>query len=239
MTRVITTDVRGIRLHLAGYTRALELCARMNRETEVLDFIDRIPRDEVFFDLGACEGRFALYAALRGVNCYAFEPEEMNYEALLKNAELNRYASSRLRTFKLAVGDTRHETKIKIGQPWAGGHHKVLSDAGSRIDLNFDFVSEQSVQVVTLDEFLREENLPQPDYLKVDIDGSELSFLRGARRTLSHPKLKSLIFELHEKDTGYHKIIDSLADLGFMATDRHEVEPYLFNIVFQRTESAS
>src|SRR5438874_9975831 len=37
----------------------------------------------------SCEGRFSLYAALRGVRCFAFEPEELNFRALMENIELN------------------------------------------------------------------------------------------------------------------------------------------------------
>jgi hypothetical protein len=81
--------VRGTSMQLAAYTRALELCARMNRETEVLDFIDSVPLGGCLYDLGACEGRFALYAALRSIRCYAFEPESMNFAAMLRNIDLN------------------------------------------------------------------------------------------------------------------------------------------------------
>jgi len=188
----------------------------------------------MLFDLGACEGRFALYAAVRGVNCYAFEPEQMNYEALRTNIELNPAAESYLTTFNLAVGNVHHQTTIKIGQPWAGGHHKVLSDVSSRVDLDFDFTSEQSVEVVALDEFISEAKLPDPDYLKVDIDGSEVSFLRGASKTLQGPSVQGIIFELHEADASYQEVNDFLSSIGFRAMDRHEVEPGLFNIIFRR-----
>ena len=63
----VVTHVRGVNLSLVSYTRALELCARMNYETEVLDFIDEIGEGQVLYDLGACEGRFALYAAMQQV----------------------------------------------------------------------------------------------------------------------------------------------------------------------------
>src|SRR5947207_15699801 len=87
--KIVTNQVRGIELRLVGYTRPLELCARMNRETEVLDFIDGIGAHEVLYDLGACAGRFSLYAALRGVRCFAFEREELNFRALMADIELN------------------------------------------------------------------------------------------------------------------------------------------------------
>src|SRR5581483_3974241 len=102
---VISTTVRGIELRLVGYTRALELCARMNRETEVLDFIDGMERGAVLYDIGACEGRFSLYAASRGIRCIAFEPEELNFKALTENIDLNQAGVGRLITpWQCAVG---------------------------------------------------------------------------------------------------------------------------------------
>lgn len=235
MTNIVSTVVRDVTLNLVGYTRALELCARMNRETEVLDFIDRIEPGEVLYDLGACEGRFALYAALNGVRCYAFEPESMNFKALQENLALNGASAECLLTpFNCAVGESNHRSSIKIGQPWAGGHHRVLSDVSSRVDLDFNFVSEQPVEVVALDHFVETRNLPAPNYMKVDVDGSELSFLKGAQQTLASPGLKAVIFELLERDASYQEAIAFLGARDFSAVERHQVEPGLFNVVFER-----
>lgn len=232
--KVIQTEVRGITLRLVGYTRALELCARMNRETEVLDFIDGIKEGEVFYDLGACEGRFALYAALRNVQVYAFEPEAMNFHALQQNLALNAERAAFLTPFRYAVGASNYKTTIKIAQPWAGGHQRVLSDVSSRIDLTFDFCSEQEVEVVSLDEFIASNNLPPADHMKVDIDGSELAFIKGATRTLSHPQLRRIIFELHQDDQSYEEVKSFLVSRAFVPISRHMVELHLFNVVFER-----
>ena len=235
VAKVIQTEVRGITLALDGHTRALELCARMNRETEVLDFIDGIKEGKTFYDLGSCEGRFALYAALRGVRVYAFEPEAMNFHALQHNLELNGGKAARFLTpFRYAVGASNHKTTIKIAQPWAGGHQRVLSDVPSRIDLAFDFSSEQEVEVVSLDEFIASNNLAVPDHLKIDVDGSELAFIDGATRTLSYPQLRRIIVELHEDDESYEKVKAFLVSRGFVLVSRHLVEPRLFNVVFAR-----
>jgi len=233
--KVVITDVRGIRMRLVAYTRALELCAKMNYETEVLDFIDRIEEGAVLYDLGACEGRFSLYSALRKVHCYAFEPEAMNYRAMLQNIELNgERAKQYLKPLNLAVGAGNGRSVLKIGQPWAGGHHRVVSGAPNRIDLSFDTVSQQEVTMVSLDQFISANNLPRPDYLKVDIDGSELPFLEGAIETLASPQLKGIIFELCKRDESYHKAISVLASCGFRAGRHCQVEPELFNVFFER-----
>jgi FkbM family methyltransferase len=206
----------------------------MNRETEVLDFIDTIPHRAVLYDLGACEGRFAIYAALRGIRTYAFEPEELNFAALEENLRLNGLHTLPLVPFRCAVGRQTETAKLKIGQPWAGGHQRVLLNGAGRADLRFGEVLTQTVDVVSLDDMIDDENLPIPNFLKVDVDGSELAFLEGARRTLRRPELQGIIFELCRTDAGYLQVLRLLDAAGFVRTDEHEVEPELFNIVFRR-----
>ncbi len=240
MKPITTNEVRGITLRLTTHTRALELCAQMNYETEVMDFIDRIPAGEVLYDLGACEGRFALYAALRKVKCFAFEPEALNFQTMLENLELNGVdAQANLTPYKYAVGASNHLTTIKIAQPWAGGHQRVIASAPSRADLHFDFCDSQEVTVVALDEFIAAQQLPFPNYLKVDVDGSEIPFLNGAQRTLSHANLKAIIFELCQTDEEYSQILATLAASGFQPTQSHLVEPDLYNMVFERRSLGS
>jgi FkbM family methyltransferase len=234
---VVKTNVRGMSMQLVAHTRALELCARMNRETEVLDFIDGIPLGGVFYDLGACEGRFALYAALRNIRCYAFEPESMNFAAMLANIELNGEKAKTLITpLNLAVGDRSRSANLKIGQPWAGGHQKVVDGESGRLDLAFDFISEQTIQVVAIDEFISSTGSRPPDFLKVDVDGSEMAFIKGSAKTLERRELKGIMFELHERDASYNQVVSLLGSFGFVIADRFEVEPALFNIWFCRLE---
>jgi FkbM family methyltransferase len=230
--KVIETTVRGTALRFAGYTRALELCARMNREIEVIDFIDSIDKGDVLYDLGACEGRFAIYAALKGLRVFAFEPEQENFDAMAENIALNDECHENLTALKLAVGAYSHEAEINIAQPWAGGHQRVISDAPSRVDLKFDFVSLQKVQVVSLDEYIASSDIPRPNYIKVDVDGSEMPFMEGAKETLKHPALKKVLIELFKGDPSYAEVTQLLKKLHFDQTSEHEVEPGLFNILF-------
>lgn len=210
----------------------------MNRELEVLDFIDSLPKGSVLYDLGACEGRFAIYAALSGIRCFAFEPESRNLEVLQTNKQLNDLGDARLRVFKLALGAERKQSQILIGQPWPGGHHRVIADNAGRDDLDQVIAADESevVEVAPLDFVIDDLGLPLPDFLKIDIDGSEWPFMGGARKTLAEPSLKGLIFELYEKDTHFREILEALTAYGFCETSRHEVEPHLFNIVFERAQ---
>lgn len=229
-------EVRQIVFQLHTYTRNLELCARMNYETEILDYIDSIPKGEVFLDLGACEGRFSIYAAKSGLNVYSFEPDKYNYKVLTENLKVNS-AIENLRSYNLAIGSHDHEGKMMIGQPWEGGHQKVVVETeGKRVDLNFEAKEFESINIRSLDSLVDSNELPVPQHLKVDIDGSEKSFLLGATKTLENPQVKSLMFELNVKDDEFEWINELLLSKKFEEQSRFEIpnEPYLFNVLYSR-----
>jgi DUF1009 family protein len=63
--------------------------------------------------------------------------------------------------------------------------------------------------------------------------------LKGAQQTLASPSLKAIIFELLERDASYQEAIALLEALGFRVVEKHEVEPGLFNVVFERGTQAA
>jgi|GEM_PF-1303558 len=230
-------SVRGISYKLMTYTRSLELCAKMNYETENLDFIDTIPKGEVLYDLGACEGRFSIYACKKGVKVISFEPEEKNFHVFSQNLMLNEIGKDQILPFKAGVGAQDGEANMQIGQPWEGGHQKIVTHGEIRNDLSFDFVENQKIKIMALDSFIDAYKYPIPNYLKVDIDGSEIPFLQGAERTLKNKLLKGIIFELSTVDSNFDIILNFLKKQGFIEISRFQIpnEPNLYNIIFKRT----
>jgi FkbM family methyltransferase len=228
--------VRGISFKLMTYTRSLELCARMNYETENLDFIDTIKPHEVMYDLGACEGRFSIYAAMKGVKVFSFEPEAKNFSAFSQNIAINNIGEDKIKAINAGVGAKNGKAVINIGQPWEGGHQKVVEHGEIRNDLNFNFVEKQEIDLIAIDSFVEQGIYPAPNYLKIDIDGSEMPFLVGAAKTLQSENLKGIIFELNQMDPNFKNIIAILNKSGLVETQRYNVpnEPNLYNIIFTR-----
>jgi FkbM family methyltransferase len=231
-------NVRGIRMCLMGGNRSLDLCSEMNYETEVLDLIDAQDKGTVFYDLGACEGRFSIYAALKGLKVYAFEPDPNNFDYLDKNKNLNKLGDEQLQSFNLALGETDGVGTLKIGQPWPGGHQKVIENPHVRADLNFNFKESVEIEVVALDTFIQKAGLFLPHCLKIDIDGSERAFISGAGVTLKGSELKTLIIELETDDPNYVWIVDKLEGAGFHKVSQHPIpnEHNLYNFVFQKDD---
>ncbi len=54
----------------------------------------------------------------------------------------------------------------------------------------------EEISITTLDEEIPRSQLPEPDFIKIDIEGFELEALRGARQTLLTKK-PALFLEMH------------------------------------------
>lgn len=214
-------------------------------EPQVLDYIDRLEPGASFYDLGACVGFFSLYAAARGMKAHAFEIEAKNFAALESNLAVNQHLS--VQAFQIGVSDGTSEwDELRVGQNRAGGHHKTLvSDefAGPASIMHDDYAIER-VRVDALDKLIDRYQLPRPEHMKIDIDGSEVLFMRGASQTLASTTLQSLMFELYEGSPYYEGILKQLSHYGFSLTAKHPIEqPWpgcerLFNCEFWKWSSA-
>jgi FkbM family methyltransferase len=231
--KITNVAVRTVQFKLYTFNRSLELCSRMNYETENLDFIDSLEAGSVLYDLGACEGRFTIYAALKGISVVAFEPNKDNYQILKQNIALNQL-SSKVTLINAGVGESDKTAILQIGQPWPGGHQKVVKHDDVRSDLNFDFKEFETINIYSLDNIILRENLLMPDALKIDIDGSEVPFIKGGFKTLNSNRLKKVIFELDENDKNFKWIEECLSNAGFSVQGRSPVpnEPGLFNYCY-------
>jgi FkbM family methyltransferase len=130
---------------------------------------------EVMVDAGASIGAYSVRAAKVGMRVYAFEPSATTRSLLLKNAQLNGLAHM-----------------IEIDPRALGGRNQTarLTDwgAGSRVNEGEGEV----IDVVTLDGL----GLPRFSILKIDVEGMELSVLKGARETIRRFRPR-LFIEVH------------------------------------------
>lgn len=207
-------------------------------EPELLDYIDSLPAGSIFYDIGASTGVFSIYARNSGLNVYAFEPEAQNFSLLEKNNYLNsKNLQGSLATFNIALADTVGVGKMYIASYEAAGHMKIL-DKPKKVMEEQEFQPSyiQNVLRYALDYFIQEFNLPHPEHLKIDVDGSELLLIEGAKNTLKNSKTKSIFIELVENCEQSKKIKDILASIQFKEISKNAVQNYagLHNYVFER-----
>ncbi len=173
--------------------------------------------DDVFFDIGANIGEFTLYCAKRltGGEVYSFEPVGALHRRLATNVALNGLANVRL--LKLALAEAEGEMDIyasnRAGTDGSrnAGLPTLYGDAENGVV--------ESVSVTSLDRFVSEQRLDQIDFIKMDIEGAELSALRGGARTLERFR-PTIIIEVNDatcRRAGYDgdEILGFLGSLGY------------------------
>jgi FkbM family methyltransferase len=125
----------------------------------------------VTMDIGANVGFYTLLAAIcGGVRCkvFSFEPLPRNLSLLREHLRLNGLSS--VSVFALAVSDRSGTAHFDEGDgPFTGR----LSPQGTH-----------SVQTTSLDELSDAGVLPDPDLMKIDVEGAEYLVLQGARGLL-------------------------------------------------------
>ncbi len=158
------------------------------------DLVQRLLNDdEVFGDIGANVGYFTLVAATalnhRG-RIIAFEPGQNAYARLTENLALNPYRN--IQTFSVAVTDREGEAVLHLTGDIADSSANLYQAAAAQ-------AGQEVCRTVGLDQFLREENLPVPDLIKLDAEGAELAVLQGAKGLLADsPPL--WLMEMEEKN---------------------------------------
>ena len=233
-----SATVRGKKLDWLCLSRRLlwMACGHEYIEPEFLDWIDKIPSGEVLYDVGASNGIFSIYAAARGLRVIAFDPDPMNYFLLAYNNYLNAKSSGIALEgcYNLAISNVMAVDSIHIKHMVLGGHEKILSKAKDVFGNEFQPEYSHPVLKCALDDLIGVMGLPQPKYLKIDVDGSEADVLEGAKICLAN--VVSVFIELTEE---FMNLFASafFERQGFYLQAKYQVQNYdgLFNCIFERT----
>lgn len=198
-----------------AFWSANEICSwraetLLTKEPETIEWIDGFAADDVYWDVGANVGVYALYAAKRpGIRVLAFEPSPFNYYALCRNVELNRLGES-LSAYCLAFNDKTVLDYFNMSTVEIGG---ALSSFGETTDYwgeQFKPEFRQAMIGFSMDDFVARFNPPFPTHLKIDVDGIEAKIVEGGMKTLADPRLKSVSIELDIKRTSEEAHVSQL-----------------------------
>jgi FkbM family methyltransferase len=203
------------------------------KEPFTVEWIERsLEPGQVFYDIGANVGAYALIAAKTTANrarVFAFEPSPASFLDLSRNVALNDCGESvvplplalwsRTELLTLVAGTTVAGTPSRPAIPGAAQHE--IHAATSSDD-------EESATIigVPLDDLVGRFGLPVPTHAKIDTDGYELEVLLGAERTLVRKEWKSLTIELDREETSRNdEIRKLLAEAGFETQRRYARRP--------------
>lgn len=191
------------------------------KEPETLEWIDSIPTNAVLWDIGANVGLYSCYAAKkRQCRVISFEPSVFNLELLARNI-FNNGLTNRITIVPLPLSDTISENLLNMtSTDWGGAlstFGQTYGQDGKNLEKIFEF---RTIGLRATDAFVLLK-LPQPDYIKIDVDGIEHLILKGAAGVLAN--VKSVLIEI---DENFEKqLVDSnkyLVEAGFeMKEKRH------------------
>ena len=170
----------------------------------------------VVYEIGAFQGILTLFFSGRAAQVIAYEPNPASYRRVMDNLRLNGRTNVQLRN--LAVGERAGSLTLHCdplmpgaasGDPLVAG--QIRTGAAKTISVE--------VPVVSLDEDIASDNLPAPDFVKIDIEGMELPALRGMTQTLTrhHPEI---YLEVHgatveHKERNVREIVRFLNEHGY------------------------
>jgi FkbM family methyltransferase len=172
-----------------GFTLHLDLADPVQRklfffgdydERREADLISRVlAKGEIFWDVGANLGYFTLLAAARlnhTGQVVAFEPGPSAFACLTGNISRNLFAN--ILAFPVAASDREEDAVLYsvAGQP--DGRANLFTPGAGQTEST-------KVSTVTLDGWRQQHDLTGPDFIKMDVEGSELAALTGARETLA------------------------------------------------------
>ena len=145
---------------------------------------------DIVIDAGANMGIFSVLAAARKAKTiYAFEPLKEICEICKCNAELN-HCADRVVIVQKGLGDAICEKTISVPKDNIGGSSFVF-DRGQE---------KKCIECTTLDEWVKENDIPHVDFIKADIEGAERDLLKGAQETLRRFKPRLAICTYHLPD---------------------------------------
>ena len=182
------------RLSLRGmnYGRASDY--QHNGESAMLEKISSMIKSDspVLFDVGANKGEFTKHILERWngkpIKLYAFEPSQKTY-SILQSAIPK---SDSVQLVNKGLSDKIEKLELYFDREGSGLASVYPRDLSYH---NINFSDHETIELTTLDSFCEENKIESIDFLKLDVEGHELSVLKGGKKMFGGGKVSMVQFE--------------------------------------------
>lgn len=182
------------------------------------DLLAELEPDDVFYDIGANVGMYTCFVGqvLPAEQIIAFEPHPTNVRRLRENLNLNGIGAD---IVDCALSNEEGESELVVDrrdEAGAGRHALAVGEEEKTM----------TIELITGDTLVAENRIPAPTIIKIDIEGAELSALRGLRESLAE-SCRLCYVEVHpdriERYGGTAEEIETFfSELGFHTERIHE-----------------
>jgi FkbM family methyltransferase len=155
------------------------------------------PGDRVL-DLGSHIGGFALASSALGCEVIAVEASPRNAALVQLSATQNQF--DKLQVIQAAIGDTVGTVVFTVHGPW--GHVFTKPSLLSRLrhyfrrhDKSLSRRSVVSVPTITVDELIKQHQWENVQFIKMDVEGSEIRAVRGMKELAQRDDAPIVFFE--------------------------------------------
>lgn len=217
--RRVTMKVGRLRAVFAARTegewrRVTELCG----ERALLQrLIGMLRPGEVVYDVGANVGThtilFALAVGSSG-RVIGFDPEPGMAERLRQNVRMNRLGN--VVVIQKALGNRADVCTLHVHRKSGSGQHSLLEEPGR-----------EAVQVEMMegDRLIKEQRLPPPNVVKIDVEGAEVGVIQGLQSALRQADCRLVCCEIHPRHLQRmgqtpEEVESALRELGFVEVGR-------------------
>jgi len=202
-------------LHIIGYKRYQRFFERLHGfaqggmnigraglfeedgELKVLEYVKEKEgnRSLVLFDVGANVGHYteALVSQFGDdAQVYSFEPSKRTFQTLSKTVADNSACKGKVILTNVGLSDKAGTVELFTDADNSGlasVYKRRLDHFGTSMDKS------EKVILMTLDEFCKKNQISAIDFLKMDVEGHELSVLHGAKDMLAKKAIKYIQFE--------------------------------------------
>ena len=185
-------------------------------ENDELEFVDRfLEPGMTVLDIGAHHGLYSLLASKRvgGTGrVISFEPSPRERRLLEQHLKLN--SCKNVHVESVAVSDSAGTSSLYLVDGTEDGCNSMRMPATAQRTRRVE------IETISLDEFADEMGLAEVDFVKLDVEGAELSMLRGAHRFLARQQRPVMLIEVQDircAPWGYRAkdVIRLLCEKGF------------------------
>jgi FkbM family methyltransferase len=211
-----------IQMHTADMYEYVRVQSFEDDKPIIAAITQQLSKGETFWDIGTSIGLYSNYVAkVVGTTGHviSYEPELRSRERLLENIAFNNNTGI-IQVVNYALGKEKGSFTMELAEKASAGNHKILS-AGESSGAG----KTQTVEVLTADEVIGLLTLPQPNAVKIDVEGQEENVILGAKSVLSNPACHTIVIEIH------FSIFSSRNDDGGPARIQERLQEYGFNTI--------